>query len=449
MGAGQAAARRRVRAGDRAADRKGGAGETGGVGEKLDRQSRGGGGGASALDVSAPNMLAEAEESLREGRAEDALPIALRALETLRQAAGGDTTTTALPALNLVAEINLELGNAALAREHFLQAVTLDPTGRIPSPLGVGGASKFLWLAQLSESGGQDSVSWFERGAAILRREIATVGETEGEEKRKELAAALCGIIEIYMTDLSWDPSAESKCAALIAEALLVAPCSAEPLQTLASIRISQSRIADAQTALRDSMALWSSGDDEDEDEEEEEGAVPEFATRVSLARLLMEVGMEEEALAVLERLVLEDDGSVEAWYLGGWCLYLLGGRQRGKGEGMDGGDGGEGMDGDGDGEQGDLYTQSMVSSREWLRQSLKLYEMVDYEDERLRDHARELVEELDAIIGERGEDDVDGEEGEDEEEEEEEEKEWDGFAGDDNNNNEEEEEEQEDEEMG
>ncbi|CAD6587989.1 MAG: hypothetical protein ASARMPREDX12_003071 [Alectoria sarmentosa] len=458
MGAGQAAARRRVRAGDRAADRKGGAGETEGVGEKMARQSRGGGGGASALDVSAPNMLAEAEESLREGRAEDALPTALRALETLRQAAGGDTTTTALPALNLVAEINLELGNAALAREHFLQAVTLDPTGRIPLPLG-GGASKFLWLAQLSESGGQDSVSWFERGAAILRREIATVGEREGEQKRKDLAAALCGIIEIYMTDLSWDPSAESKCAALIAEALLVAPCSAEPLQTLASIRISQSRIADAQTALRDSMALWSSGDDDDEEEDvEEEGAVPEFATRVSLARLLMEVGMEEEALAVLERLVLEDDGSVEAWYLGGWCLYLLGGRQRGKGEGMDGGDGGEGMDGDGDGEQGDLYTQSMISSREWLRQSLKLYEMVEYEDERLRDHAIELVEELDTIIGERGEDDVDeeeeeeeeeGENEEEEEEEEEEEKEWDGFAEDDNNNNnEEEEEEQEDEEM-
>ena len=466
MGAGQAAARRRLRAGDGAADRKGRAGETGRVGEETDRQPRGGGGGGGGgppppgLDVSAASLLAEAEESLREGRAEDALPTALRALETLRQAAGGETTTTALPALNLVAEINLELGNAPSAREHFLQAVTLDPAGRIPSPLGGGGgASKFLWLAQLSESGGQDSVSWFERGATILRREIATEGEGQAEQKRKELAGALCGMIEVYMTDLSWDPCAESRCAALIAEALLVAPLSgsAEPLQTLASIRISQSRIADAQTALRDSMALWSGGGDDDDDVGEGP-AVPEFATRVSLARLLMEVRMEEEALAVLERLVLEDDGSVEAWYLGGWCLYLLGGRRRGADgeqgmEGMEGADGGQGMGGvdgeqgmegmdgdeDEDQDQGNLHTQSLVSSREWLRQSLKLYEMVEYEDERLRDHAMELVEELDAIIGETGEDEVDVEE--------EEEEEWDGFADDDDddNNNEEE---QEDEEM-
>lgn len=398
-------------------------------------------------------MLAEAETLLREGRAEDALPIALHALETIQQQPArpdtttATTTTAALPFLNTIAEIYLELGSAPTARTYFLRAVSLDPTGLIPSTLG-GGADKFLQLAQLSSQGGEDSVSWFSRGAAILRQEIGSLGKGEGEReegdddgqeegptsKRKKLANALCGIIEVYMTDLSWDPNAEAQCESLIAEALLVAPSCPEPLQTLASIRISQGRIAEARDALRESVAMWGGlevEDDGDDDGEDGDGAaVPDFATRVSLARLLMEVGMEEEALGVVERLVLEDDGSVEAWYLGGWCLYLLG-VKRGEGGGDD--DGMEDVNGDeeaeGKGEE-DLYTESMVSSREWLRQSLNLYELVEYEDERLRDHARELVAELDAIIGERGEVEV------------EEEEEWDGFG------EESDEEEQEDETM-
>lgn len=440
MGGGKAAARRRAPAGDGVADR--------GVRAEEPRRIRseaGGGGQGSGIE-SASAMLAETEELVREGRAEDALPTALRALDTVREAAGGEITATSLPALNAVAEIYVELGNAAAAHGYFLQAVSLDPDGRIPEPQG-GGAEKFLWLAQLSDEGGQDSVEWFERGAAVLRREIGALGDGgdrvgQEDEKRKKLAGALCGIIEVYMTDLSWDPSAETKCERLISEALLVAPQCAEPLQTLASIRISQTRVAEAKTALRDSMALWQ------DLPPEEDSAVPDFPTRVSLARLLMEVGMEEEAVGVVERLVLEDDGSVEAWYLGGWCLYLLGGKQgqgeRGgngsRGDAMEGVNGDHGDEEDGDGEAEEhLRTQSMISSREWLRQSLKLYEMVEYEDERLRDHALELVGELDAVIGDEGEEEADG--GEEEEEE------WDGFGEEDSEEGEEEE--HEDEEMG
>ena len=50
---------------------------------------------------------------------------------------------------------------------------------------------------------------WFERGAEVLRREIA-VGEgkagreLEVEEKKRRLAGALCGVVEVWMTDLSY-----------------------------------------------------------------------------------------------------------------------------------------------------------------------------------------------------------------------------------------------------
>lgn len=417
---------------------------------------------------SSTSMLAEAETLLREGRAEDALPIALRALEIAQrqeEAAGHDSssTMTALPILNTIAETYLSLGDVPSARAHFQRAVSLDPLGLIPSTRG-GGASKFLQLAQLSEVGGKDSIDWYERGVAVLRREIGSLEgggsagveeaesesekaeskeeeneeggeeeEEEGEEgeggedipstKRTQLASALCGMIEVYMTDLSWDPNAETQCETLISEALLVAPSSPEVLQTLASIRISQLRVQEAREALRGSMAVWGglglAGEEGEDEDGDGDGAVPEFATRVSLARLLMEVGMEEEAVGVVERLVREDDGSVEAWYLGGWGLFLLGGKKRGGG-----GDDNDAPMGDVNGftEEEDLYKESMLSSREWLRQSLKLYELLDYEDERLRDHARELVGEIEAVVGERGVGEGEGDGGGEEE--------WNGFGG-------------------
>jgi len=183
-----------------------------------------------------------------------------------------------------------------------------------------------------------------------------------------------------------WEEDAEPHCEKLITEALLSAPHSPEPLQTLASIRISQARIPEAKQALSASMELW-------KDLPPEDAAVPDFPTRISLARLLMEVEMEEEALEVVERLVGEDDQSIEAWYLGGWCLYLLGQKRR-KEQGQEK----DAMDHSADAgtEVEEISTASLLSSREWLRQSLTLYQLLDYEDDRLRDHAVELVDELD-----------------------------------------------------
>jgi len=59
-------------------------------------------------------------------------------------------------------------------------------------------------------------VQWFEKGAEVLRREIMKTVEADDEESEagdavenmmKRLASALCGIVEIYMTDLSYVPT--------------------------------------------------------------------------------------------------------------------------------------------------------------------------------------------------------------------------------------------------
>jgi len=323
----------------------------------------------------------------------------------------------ALPALNLLGEISVELGDADSARAYFEQAVKLDPQGNVPETMG-GGAEKFLWLAQLCDEGGKVSVEWYERGAKALQAEVAaiengTVPGMDAEsllmlrvEKKRKLANALCSIVEVYMTDLSWEEDAEARCESLITEAMTMEDeTSPEVLQTLASVRLSQERKEDAQSALRRSLEIWKDLDPDDP-------AVPDFPTRISLSRLLMEAETEAAAMDVIRRLVTDDDQSVEAWYLGGWCQHLLAERLQASEHGTKG-DATMNVDGS------DSVASAMKGSRNWLKMALKLYGQLDYEDERLFEHAKVLVAGLDTVLGPEG---ADAEGGGDEWEE------WDGI---------------------
>ncbi|RAH72041.1 ACL4 family protein [Aspergillus aculeatinus CBS 121060] len=351
----------------------------------------------SKMNEDPTQLLDQATILIQTGQADAALQLAQQALDS--SPAGSPSYLSALIA---VAEIYVELGDIDTARAHFLRAVEADPNGTIPESQG-GGAEKFLWLAQLSEEGGKDSVQWFEKGVSSLRHAIQQLEQNPGPkeaaellEKKRKMANALCAVAEIYMTDLSWEEDAENRCETLITEALLVEPNGPEVLQTLASIRISQLRTDDAKAALRRSLEIW-------KDLPPEDPSIPDFATRISLSRLLMEVALEFEALEVLERLILEDDQSIEAWYLGGWCLYLLAGKQQAPAD---------------DEEEADTpeakRLASLVASREWLKQGLALYEIQQYEDERLKEHALELVQEMNQELGEEIEDEeAEGQEGE------------------------------------
>lgn len=342
--------------------------------------------------ASPEELLIQAATLLQTSQPEEALVAARRALNLLQPGTSKPSAAT-LPALNLLGEINVELGDPDSAREAFQAAIVIDPEGAND------GAEKFLWLAQLNEEGGAESVRWFEKGIEVLKKEIS---ELEGkraknneveellEEKRQKIANSLCGIAEVYMTDLSWEEDAEARCNAAVTEALLFAPENPEPLQTLASIRISQLKPDEAKSALTRSMDLW-------KDLDPDNPKVPDYSTRISLSRLLMEAEMEDEAIEVLERLVGENDGSVDAWYLGGWCLHLLAGKQKTEGEEK-------------------VATSLLRASRDWLENCLKLYNMLEWEDERLKEHADEILKELNDVLGpSTGEEDEDWEDADEE----------------------------------
>lgn len=161
------------------------------------------------------DLLAQATNLLQTGQPDAALTPARRALELLQNP--HQPSKAPLPALVLLGETYLELGDPASATDVFLKAVELDPDGVVTEDEG-GGAEKFFWLAQLCEEGGEESIGWFQKGVDVLERDIgaleplveesmkeeAVAAKLKLEEKRRKLAAALCGMVEVWMTDLSY-----------------------------------------------------------------------------------------------------------------------------------------------------------------------------------------------------------------------------------------------------
>ena len=337
-------------------------------------------------------LLAEAATHLTQSQPELALPLATTAITRLSNDPSEQKEVSLPAALCLLAEIQLEIGDADSARSNYQKAVSLDPEKTL-------GAEVWFSLAQLSVKGGQESIDFYESGTQILRQKIqASPDEFDDvEEWIPRLGDALCAMAEVYMTDLSWEEDAEQRCEALVTEAVALCPDRPGVLQTLANVRISQERDEEARSILRTSMESWSGPlgkktIDGEVVDAEDDGTLPEFATRISLVRLLMEVGMEQEAVQVCGRLVSEDDESVEAWYLNGWGQILLAEKTQDDEEVM----------------------KLKKSARGSLATALRLYQQLDYEDDRLRDHALELVQGLGKEVG------AEDEEWEDEEDEEE-----------------------------
>lgn len=153
-------------------------------------------------------LYAQSISLLQTGQPEEAFSVAQKLLKVVTPTS--NYTLASLPALSLLGEISIEIGDAEISHFYFLEAAKLDPEGKIAEEEG-GGAEKFLWLAQLCGEGGKESIDWFEKGARVLRRGVGDLepeanDETSQallEEKKNRLANALCGMIEVYMTDLS------------------------------------------------------------------------------------------------------------------------------------------------------------------------------------------------------------------------------------------------------
>ena len=55
-----------------------------------------------------------------------------------------------------------------------------------------------------------------------------------------------------------------------------------------------------------------------------DDNRLPSVSARIELVKRFLELGDYTAALQVVQSIMASDDQHVEAWYLEGWCLYLM-----------------------------------------------------------------------------------------------------------------------------
>ena len=63
---------------------------------------------------------------------------------------------------------------------------------------------------------------------------------------------------------------------------------------------------------------------------------LPPIASRLNLTKLFLELSLFTPALMVLQGIMASDDEEVEAWYLEGWCFFLMSEQAREQGGKLD-----------------------------------------------------------------------------------------------------------------
>ncbi|KAF8686792.1 hypothetical protein AX14_003803 [Amanita brunnescens Koide BX004] len=153
-----------------------------------------------------------------------------------------------------------------------------------------------------------------------------------------------------------------------------VDPGNSEALQSLASVRLSQQRPDEAKQCLEQAWSAWKDLDLEDP-------KVPPVSTRLSIVKLFLELSLYAPALLVLQGIMAADDQDVEAWYLEGWCFFIMSEQAQENGGTLD-----------------DLTWQELArDSRDCLETCRVLHTTQEHSDEPILEHVEELITKLEA----------------------------------------------------
>ncbi|KAL0573692.1 hypothetical protein V5O48_008263 [Marasmius crinis-equi] len=290
--------------------------------------------------------------------------------------------------------VQLEMGDVDAAKQTFLSL--LPPSADAPSPPP---PSAHLYLAQISDDDPQTALQHYQAAIDIMLvnlkgKERAVEGGNDDDiELRTNIVRAYIGQVEIWMDpsyDLCFAPEAEKTCEDLLESALRVDADNSEVLQALASVRMSQQRPEDAKQCLE---RAWSSWKDLDIDDPK----IPPIETRLSLVKLFLELSLFTPALLVLHGVMSSDDEEVEAWYLEGWCYFLMAEQAKENGGTLD-----------------DMSWEELAKdSRDRLETCQLLHINEQHPDLPLLEHVKELIGKLEALgikVPPPGEEDGEGE---------------------------------------
>ncbi|KAJ7104136.1 hypothetical protein B0H15DRAFT_766922 [Mycena belliarum] len=282
-------------------------------------------------------------------------------------------------AKEMLGVIQLETGEIEAARVTF--SSLLPPTPDAPSPPP---PSAHLYLAQLSEDDPGLALKHYQAAIEILtvqlkgKERALDLPRDDEAEIKSNIVRALVGQVEIWMDpsyDLCFDPAAPKTCEDLLTFALQTDPGNPEALQALASVRMSQERPDEAKQCLEQAWSAWKDLDLDDP-------KLPPIPTRLALVKLFLELSLFAPALLVLHGVMASDDQEVEAWYLEGWCFFLMSEQAQEQGGTLD-----------------DLTWQELATdARDCLATCEVLHTNEGHPDTPLLEHVKELVAKLDAL---------------------------------------------------
>jgi len=310
--------------------------------------------------------------------------------------------------LGKMGELKASCGDVEGARNEFLDAIELLENEQEATNMfqGDGGelnistaqnceskAGLYLYLGQLSTgtealTALRVGVSELQKTVSILDQLIASKDDEEngmdvdGElnslnlkrfrvETKRQLCSAYCSISELYLTDLCEEPDAETSCEAALKAAVEIdesvqieigpheseiGPSPPDALQTMANLRLSQSRVSEALDCILKTYDRMKVGCEAmsslvglatDVKEEVQEAracellevdaasTLPEYGFRLQTAKIMLECTSlvddennitkercSESAIQVLGSLLAENDEVIEVWYLLG-CAFM------------------------------------------------------------------------------------------------------------------------------
>ncbi|KAL0205550.1 hypothetical protein P9112_000857 [Eukaryota sp. TZLM1-RC] len=172
-----------------------------------------------------PTLLKNAENAFSKNNPE-------LAFEFLERAVSLDPSNP--KALDGLAEGLLYLGNTAAAKSNFLKAAEVAPLSNI---------GRYMYLGQLSES--HEALQHYLTG-------IEAIGNQDlfEDERNQMLCNAYVSIADLYLTDLCFEPNAESECEKYLNLALQTSTDNPDVFLTFCSFRLSQQRPDQAKEML-------------------------------------------------------------------------------------------------------------------------------------------------------------------------------------------------------
>jgi len=219
-------------------------------------------------------------------------------------------------ALEMSGSLLLEVGEGERAKQCLGRAIHLEPQT---------GHTKYLMAAQLFS--GVEARDLYLKGVEILQANIQSAAGTReaSPEDASAVSSALVAVSELYTTDLCDTEEAEAEAKRFIDLAIQADQGNSEAWEALANYSLITGQVEAAQEAMSTSLELWLPAHLSFCEGGVEVGQQTRLSyhSRLTTAKLLLDLEVFDRATEVLDSLLEEDDEVVATWYLLGWLNFL------------------------------------------------------------------------------------------------------------------------------